>query len=257
MPKWIKSTYRALYAFTSLRRLERHLDNHPVSKSLCGKGLTVNGIALGPNLVQLTPDFCVDAETFARLFMLPNNSTVRIQTQQQMSGDGAPPGIYVISNHPWIQTRHENSVGFYSGLTAHNGLFVEGAFVDHIFMDKAKTPPEFGTVAFAHLALAAYQLGWDEITLLAGGGAPVHAHKWGIPNMVGYMVWPKFGFDAPIEPGETAGHPGLSNCRTVSDVRAADLHWWEKVGGNGRVMRFDLTPWSKSWKTLLYYVLNK
>ena len=70
--------------------------------------------------------------------------------------------------------------------------------------------------------------------------------------MVGYFVWPKFGFDAPIEPDE-AEFSGYAN---VAQVVAKEPEKWEKQG-NGRVMRFDLEIGSASWDTLLKYACSK
>ena len=118
-------------------------------------------------------------------------------------------------------------------------------------------PARFATVGFALLALEAFRHGFTEIELLAGGGAGQHASEWGIEHMIGYKIWPRFGFDALLEEGETNGFPHLSNCQTVSEVIAIDPDWWNNAHGNGRIMTFRLEPLSQSWVKLLNYLNEK
>ncbi len=188
--------------------------------------------------------------------MLPNDSDGEIEVERSVTVDGAPPGVYIRNHHRFIEVGQFNRVGIYENVGRNNGVFLDGVFIDHVFFDHA-APANLGTVGFFLLAVTAYRLNFAEITLLAGGGTPSHALEWGIPGMVGFKVWPKFGFDAALEANETSAVPGLSNCRTVQDVRRKNLDWWENVGGNGRVMRFDLSPHSKSWRILLDYVGGK
>ncbi|WP_109015763.1 hypothetical protein [Novimethylophilus kurashikiensis] len=259
MINWSERAHQArrqVYYHWALKPLERYLESHEVAKSFTGTGLSIDGSPLDGGLVTLTHDVMVDAEAIGRLFMLPDNSTATYKDTTGSTLTYAPPGVYLQSQHPWTLAGHTNSVGIYK-TNPTSGIYIDAVYIDHMFMDKAKTPDKFGFVAFGLCALTAYRLGWSEITLLAGGCAPPIPSKWAIPDMVGYFVWPKFGFDAPLEPGETSGNPKLSHCKTVSDVMAADSDWWQNVGGNGRAMKFDLTPFSKSWKTLIYYAKTK
>jgi len=73
---------------------------------------------------------------------------------------------------------------------------------------------------------------------------------------VGYKVWPKFGYDAPL-PLETIANlpPELAGATRVSDLyaTAAGRAWWEQYGET-LDMRFDLTPGSYSlqvWEAYL------
>lgn len=256
MTRFRKTLLRRLYYRLSLRKLEDMLESHPTAKKITGANLVVDGRQLDSGLVRINDNLEVDAETFGRLFMLQDGAVCKVSVQKTPSLDEAPPGIYIKSTHDWILDGHENSVGLYSEVSSRAGVFIDGVFVDHIFFNEDR-PPQLGAVSFGLLALTAYELGYDEITLLAGGGAPKHSSMWALPDMIGYMVWPKFGFDAPLEIGETANAPHLSGCRTVNEVRGLDLDWWEKQEGNGRVMTFDLSPWSESWKILLNYISNK
>ena len=73
--------------------------------------------------------------------------------------------------------------------------------------------------------------------------------------MVGYQVWPKFGFDAPLIPADLNAVPELDECKSVLDVIEVDALWWE-AHGRGREMAFNLTPRSRSWEILLDYLYN-
>lgn len=241
---------RWLYNRFWLSPLENRVMAHLASKEFSGDTVTVDG--KGFDVSQIA-GYELDKEDFSRLFFLPNGSNARMVRQNATSPDGAPPGIYIVNQHPFIEHPHENSVGIYTLLRQRNGIFLGGVFVDHIFFDDKAAPDRLATVGIVLLALTAYRMGLHEITLLAGGGAPGMGN-WGIPNMIGYLFWPKFGFDAPLEAGEMASYPNIAHCKTIQDVRKSDLNLWDRVCGNGRVMRFDLTTNSKSWKILLDYI---
>ncbi|CAH2778675.1 MAG: hypothetical protein CBARDMAM_0947 [uncultured Caballeronia sp.] len=56
--------------------------------------------------------------------------------------------------------------------------------------------------------IVADRMGFTHISLIAGGG---RGHN---PHMIGYFFWPKLGFDALLEDGETVGHPEFAGYRT-------------------------------------------
>jgi len=74
--------------------------------------------------------------------------------------------------------------------------------------------------------------------------------------MIGYWVWPKLGFDAPVEPQELESASNLATCTSVLEVVAIDEQWW-KDNGSQRLMTFDLAPGSASWAKLLSYVQER
>lgn len=76
-------------------------------------------------------------------------------------------------------------------------------------------------------------------------------------GFVGFVVWPKFGFDAPLSPAELNTSPtaALRACETVQDVIAADIDWWTQCG-RGRDMSFDLRANSRSWTILINYLYD-
>lgn len=91
--------------------------------------------------------------------------------------------------------------------------------------------------------------------LFAAGIGPIDPND--PDGFVGFAVWPKFGFDAPLLPAELNAAPSaaLRACETVQDVIAIDADWWEEHG-RGRDMRFNLTADSRSWKVLLNYLYD-
>ncbi len=118
-------------------------------------------------------------------------------------------------------------------------------------LNDSNAPPLLGTVSFALSALQAYLLGLDKIELIAAGGAGFSK------KFYGYLVWPKFGFDAPLEPGEfTEKAPKLAVCRTVQQAMATSEACW-KEHGSQRLMTFDLAPNSASWHKLVTYTRAK
>lgn len=63
--------------------------------------------------------------------------------------------------------------------------------------------------------------------------------------MVGYQVWPKFGFDAPLIAADLNREVRFARCGSVLDVVELDAEWWA-ANGRGIEMRFDLAPESRS-----------
>jgi len=98
--------------------------------------------------------------------------------------------------------------------------------------------------------MTAHLAGMGRITLIAADSRGRHA------GYVGVKVWPKFGFDAPLLPGETADAPHLAGCGTVQKVIALDAPWW-MAHGTQRRMVFDLMPQSTSWRKLIPYANGK
>ncbi|WP_295999151.1 hypothetical protein [Rugamonas sp.] len=91
--------------------------------------------------------------------------------------------------------------------------------------------------------------------LFAAGNGPIDPDD--PDGLVGFTVWPKFGFDATINPAELNAAPSdaLRACGTVQEVIATDPDWWA-AHGRGRDMRFDLAAASHSWRILLNYLYD-
>ncbi len=188
---------------------------------------------------------------FAHLLSIFNNSRVHMQAEKHYMGDEAPPGLYfTVVNGQLIQGPHKNRFGLYEEESGAAGLFLQGLHIDHYFLQNKAAPPALGSIAFALCAITAHLAGLDKISLLAAGGQ-------GFSNKhIGFKVWPRLGFDAPLLPGEGTGEPKLDNANSVLDVVAIDQAWWDEHGSQ-RFMTFDLSPGSRSWGKLLPYVLQK
>lgn len=121
------------------------------------------------------------------------------------------------------------------------------------FMLAPEAPERLATVSFGLMAIAAYRLGFGRIRLFAAGAGPLNPYD--PDHFIGYDVWPKFGFDAPVSPVELNRFPmrELINAGTVQNVIAGAPRWWT-AHGTGRTMDFDLTAGSRSWSILLNYL---
>lgn len=111
------------------------------------------------------------------------------------------------------------------------------------------------SVAFGLMAINAYRLGFEYISLFAAGRGPLKQGE--IDVFVGFDVWPKFGFNAPVTPVELNRYPlaELTGVQTVQDIIAVDPQWWS-AHGTGRTMRFDLGAKSRNWAILLHYLYD-
>jgi hypothetical protein len=114
-------------------------------------------------------------------------------------------------------------------------------------------PARFCAVAFGLMACTACRHGFTKMSLFAGGDGPPAADL-EKGDLIGYFVWPKFGFDAPLLPVDLNMAPDhIRDCTSILGVVEADLAWWE-AHGRGREMYFDLAADSASWKVLLDYL---
>ncbi|KAA1004356.1 hypothetical protein FVF58_32640 [Paraburkholderia panacisoli] len=221
-------------------------------------------------------DVTLTSRQAAQLLMVFDCSRVVEQEQHNIGLDDAPPGTYfTVINREVIGEGHKNRIGIYleegDGTSLHFGDAdqvplgeidppaaqpVEGqadmaraVHVDHFFL-RRQAPDYLGTVTFALCAMIAHRLGFTRISLIAGGG---HGHN---PEMIGYFFWPKLGFDAPLEPEETAARLEFAACISVQELLAIDRQWWYD-NGTQRWMEFDLAAQSPAWTKLLDYLSEK
>ena len=189
-----------------------------------------------------------EAET-GRLFMIPDGSIVWALTLREQGE--APAGLDVMSNNPFMAEDENTSVIAYRDDEG-TSLRVDALYIRRLVLAE-DAPERLATVAFGLMAISAYRLGFDHISLFAAGNGPIDPDD--PDGFVGFAVWPKFGFDAPLEPAEMNPAPSeaLRACRTVQEVVALDSEWWI-VHGRGRDMRFDLSADSRSWGILLNYL---
>lgn len=187
---------------------------------------------------------------FAHLFCIFNGSRVHQQAEKRNGPDDAPPGMYfTVINPKLIQSQHKNKFGIFEETVGTKSLFIYNMHIDHFFLKDHVTPAGFATVTFALCAITAQLADLNAITLTAAGGPEDDRY-------VGYKVWPKLGFDAELAGEETAEALHLKQCKTVLDVLAIDPIWWI-ANGSPRLMRFDLSPDSASWRKLISYICEK
>lgn len=191
-----------------------------------------------------------DAVEVGRLFMAPDESTVTALNVPE-GADGTPAGVALYSDNAFVQEDDPVKVVAYQDVDGPR-MRVDSLHLARVMLNE-DTPARFCTVAFGLMACTAYRHGFRQISLYAGGnGPPLEEVEDG--DLIGYFVWPKFGFDAELLPVDTNTAPEhLRNCRTVLNVVAADADWWEE-NGRGREMIFDLTANSASWMVLLNYL---
>lgn len=189
-----------------------------------------------------------EAET-GRLFMIPDGSSV---WALEVAEDGeAPAGLDVVSNNVFMAEDENTSVIAYRDAEG-TSLHVDALHIRRLML-AGDAPERLATVAFGLMAITAYRLGFEHISLFAAGNGPIDPFD--PDGFVGFAVWPKFGFDAPLSHAELNMAPSeeLRACRTVQEVIAVDSDWWD-AHGRGRDMHFDLSAGSRSWGILLNYL---
>lgn len=200
-------------------------------------------VGFGEGVLQLS------ATEVGRLFLAPDDSVIKVMQMQEQS-DGTPAGVHVVSDNVFVREGEPIDVVAYKSVNG-AGIRIDALRLSRILL-VPDAPARLCTVGFGLMACTAYRLGFGEITLYAAG----NGNSGRVPDddaMVGYFVWPRFGFDAALDPVDLNGAPHLAKCSSVQDVLAIDAAWW-KARGRGREMTFDLTPGSGSWRILLDYL---
>ncbi len=98
---------------------------------------------------------------------------------------------------------------------------------------------------------AAQALGLTRFELWAAGHPGDQTHN-------GWLTWPKFGFDAPLNKLDLASLPrALARARTLNDIMRLKAHdWWSKQGAE-RTMIFYLRTDSSMMKQFRWYLSEK
>jgi hypothetical protein len=192
----------------------------------------------------------LDATSVGRLFMAPDESTVAALTVPE-GDDGTPAGVKMISDNAFVQEDDPVTIVAYQDEDGPR-VQVDSLHLVRVMLNE-DTPPRFCTIALGLMACTAYRHGFSRISLFAGGnGPPPEDLEDG--DLIGYFVWPKFGFDATLLPVDLNAAPEhVRDCDSVLSVVEADPEWWE-AHGRGREMCFDLAAGSASWKVLLHYL---
>jgi len=237
---------------THLAGLRRQLLSSPITRTyLTGTGIRLDGAVLNPDDVYELPIGVLSLVEFAHLFSVFDGSRVHQQAKHTFSPDGAPPGLYfTVVNSRLIQHPGKNRLGLFTDPDGGTDLFIDGLHIDQYFLDERNTPPTLDTISFALCAIMAHLGGLSQVSVLAAGGRGFNQ------RYIGYKVWPKLGFDAPLRPDEVEQARHLARCQSVQDVLAIDPQWWEDHGSQ-RLMMFDLTAYSASWQKLLPYTRQK
>ena len=187
--------------------------------------------------------------TVGRLFMIPDHSAVWALMRNEHAD--APAGLEIQSISPLLPEGTTNSVIAFRDKTG-QAIWVNALHI-HRFMLSNNVAKRLATVSFGLMTITAYRLGFERISLFAAGKGPLKPED--ADALIGFSVWPKFGFDAPISAAEMNRTPlaALRNARTVQEVLAVSPQWWARHG-TGRIMDFDLTTRSRSWSILLNYL---
>ncbi|MDH1337618.1 hypothetical protein N5D77_26530 [Comamonas thiooxydans] len=231
------------------------LISHDITQEfLSANNLKFDGQCLDPagllSLACFDPPVEVSVLEFAHLFSVFNGSRAHLQAENQFNDDLLQPGQYVtVINRKVIEVQHKNKTGLFKETNGDTGLQINGIFISHFMLRKRNTPAMLGSIAFSLCAIQAFLLEVSKIELIAAGGEGFN------PIFYGYKVWPKFGFNAEIEPNEFNADkaPQLAGCETVLDAVALDPLAWDEHGSQ-RVMTFDLAPSSRSWAQLIKYL---
>lgn len=237
---------------SSLARIEPILLAHPIAQRYF-KGMLydIQGQCLTRLLIERPPEapLLLDSSTAGRLFMIPDGSIVT--ALRVNARDYAPAGFNIRANNTFQADDEVSSVIVFREPVG-SVLWIDALHISNMMLAPT-APARLTTVAFGLMAVTAYRLGFHHISLYAAGRGPLLDMD---PDaMVGYAVWPKFGFDASIHPVELNRFPALSQLGTVQDIRRTIPGWWEKYG-SGRSMVFELHAGSRSWSLLLNYLYN-
>lgn len=236
----------------NVERLEEFLLSLPIGTLFTGElyqlsderftGLSLEGFSEEP--------MWLDAASVGRLFMAPDESTVAALNVSE-GDDGTPAGVKVISDNEFVQEDKPVTIVAYQDEGGPR-VRIDSLHLVRVMLNEA-APARFCTVAFGLMACTAYRHGFTRISLFAGGDGPPAADLED-GDLIGYFVWPKFGFDAPLLPVDLNMAPDhIRDCTSVLGVVEADAAWWE-AHGRGREMYFDLAADSASWKVLLNYL---
>lgn len=236
----------------SLARIEVLLQSHPITTSL------FHG-QLFDRYLQPLADLKINRNNgtslilspveIGRLFMIPDKSVVT--TRRVREDADAPAGLDIRCTNLYVKEDESNSVIVYDS-DAGAAIWMAGLHINRMMLSR-RAPRGFTTVAFGRMAIDAYRLGFQHIDLFAAGKGPLD-HK-DEDALIGYAVWPKFGFDAPVLPVELHRFLDvrLKHASKVQDILAVAPEWWEQHG-SARTMTFDLAPRSHSWSILLNYL---
>ena len=233
--------------------LEKFLLSHPLGSLFTGVLYTPDDALLtsvkldgfADETITLTPT------DVGRLFLAPDESIISFSRLPEQP-NGNPAGFNVISDNGFVLDGEPVVVIAYKD--SHGpGMRLDSIHLARIMLSP-DAPARLCSVAIGLMACTAYRYGFKRLTLFAGGSGPLPGQP-EAGDLIGYFIWPKFGFDAPLIAADLNMWPQLQGCSSVLDVIARDNALWEQHG-RGREMSFDLAPRSRSWRVLINYLFN-
>lgn len=247
------SSEESLFLDQQVIPLEKFLLSHPLGSLFTGVLYTPDNALLtsveldgfAPGTITLT------AAEVGRLFLAPDESIVSFSRLPEQP-NGNPAGFnvssdngFVLDGAPVVVIAYQDSHG--------TGVRLDSIHLARI-MFSPDAPARLCSVAIGLMACTAYRYGFRQLTLFAGGSGPLPLQP-EADDLIGYFIWPKFGFDAPLIAADINMWPKLQGCASVLDVMARDSVLWEQHG-RGREMSFDLAAGSRSWRVLINYLFN-
>jgi len=134
--------------------------------------------------------------------------------------------------------------------TAYETLTGEKVMRNDSFFIHGEKGKGLGSKIFSDQVEALQEKGFTRIETWAARG----------PGMNGYYTWPRLGYDQPISEFRDRRTreriwKAFPDAKSVLDIMATPegRDWWKKHGTNMRSAKFDLTPGSRSLRTLAEY----
>lgn len=238
---------RRTFLHSHVEPLHERLSGHDLAKFLAGHRVRFVGEDLTGDSVKIDV-LNIPHLDFCRLFILFNGARAGEYANLRRTSYGTPVGFFVLSLSESFALE-EVRVGLY----AHGWLAIRGfsLFIAHLVLNRELAPRRLGGMAVSLSIVAAYKSGMRYVDLYADRAGQIGNR----PPLIGYAFFPKLGFDASLTDAEM-NDPEFDGCRTIQDVRDKLPGVWE-ARGSGRLMRFDLTPSSRSWMVLIKYCGEK
>ena len=112
------------------------------------------------------------------------------------------------------------------------GLFI----VNEYFRLTGDAPEGLGRTSILRQIFTARELGFSLISTYAAGSIDDP------DGYIGYHIWAKFGFNAPLEPHEIENlPPEYKDCKDISSLMLQGGEEWWRQNGSGRGMIFSLS----------------
>lgn len=179
----------------------------------------------------------VDAAFASRLNGAPDGARITLRIVDQISAK-------FTTDHTFFSEACEREIQSYDG-----GFLL---MINEVLMLKPCYQGKgYGIRMFAQEAHAAREAGISQIWLMAAGRKDDTRYN-------GYYSWARYGFDAALEPADTAKLPvQYQRVKTVQELMntAEGKELWREHG-TGRMMCFDLAD-AECWKVLAAYMAHK